>query len=88
MKSCDMLVIKLFCSSHVGSGSYCCVGPGFGGLLPLLCFQEMLWEKEKAKESTGEEDRPPQEDEGRGGRTWRKGELENDLCIIQCVLTV
>jgi len=55
----------LFCSSRVGSGRHCRGGPGFGGMLRLLSFQEMLREKEKAKESEGAEDRSPQEGKGR-----------------------
>lgn len=63
------------CSSHVGSRSHCCGGPGFGCMLPLLSFQKMLWEEEEAKESEREEDRPSQKRKGRGRRGWREGVL-------------
>lgn len=57
----------------MGSWSHCCGGPDFGGMLHLLCFQEMLREKEEAQESKGEEDRPSQKGKGRRRRSWREG---------------
>lgn len=70
----DKLVHKFFfCSSHVGSRSHCCGCPGSGGMLRLLSFQKMLCEKEKTKESEGEEDRSPQKGPGRRRRGWREG---------------
>lgn len=49
----------------MGSSSHRRGGPGFGGVLHLLSLQEMLREKEKAKESEGEEARPPHKGKGR-----------------------
>lgn len=66
----------LFCSSCVGSGGHRCSGPGSGGLLHLLRFQKMFWEKEKAEEREGEEGRrSAQEGEGRRRGVRRKGGL-------------
>lgn len=66
------IIVPCFCSSHVGSGSHCGGGAGVGRLLHLLCFQEMLWEEEKAKENAGEEGGASQNGKRRRRRAERK----------------